>query len=61
MPLKTPFRLLIHFITILQVMTTMTGYTATNLHSLQSSHVTIPFCLFAASGIHLENFETAES
>jgi hypothetical protein len=54
MPLKTPFRLLIGFITILQVVTTVTYYTVTHLHSLQSLHANIPFYLFRASGIHLE-------
>jgi hypothetical protein len=53
MPLKTPFRLLISFITILQVVTTITYYTVTYLHSLQSVHSNIPI-LFEASGIHLE-------
>jgi hypothetical protein len=33
MPLKTPFLLVIHFITILQVVTTITFYTGTYLHN----------------------------
>jgi hypothetical protein len=64
MPLKTPFRLLIGFInhsqvvtTILQVVISVTFYTVTHLHSLQSVHTNIPI-LFRASSIHLE---TADS
>jgi hypothetical protein len=53
MPLKTPFGLLIGFVTILHVMTTITYHTVTHLHSLQSVHSNIPM-LFGASGIHLE-------
>jgi hypothetical protein len=53
MPLKTPFWLVIRFITILQVVTSITFYTVTHLHSLQSVHSNIPI-LFEASGIHLE-------
>jgi hypothetical protein len=56
MPLKTPFRLLIGFITILQVVTSITFYTVTHLHSLQSVHSNISI-LFGASGIHLETAE----
>jgi hypothetical protein len=51
--LETPFRLAIGFITILHVVTTITYYTITHLHSLQSMHSNIPI-LFGASGIHLE-------
>jgi hypothetical protein len=58
MPLKTPFWLLIGFITILQVVTTITFYAIARLHYLQFLHANIPFYLFGASGIHLENFET---
>jgi hypothetical protein len=47
------FGLLVHFITILQVVTTITDYTDTHQHSLQSVHANIPI-LFKASGIHLE-------
>jgi hypothetical protein len=53
MSLKTPFGLLIGFITILQVVTSITFYTVTRLHSLQSVHSNI-LILFGASGIHLE-------
>jgi hypothetical protein len=53
MPLKTPFWMVIGFITILQVVTSITYYTVTHLHSLQSVHSNIPI-LFGASGIHLE-------
>jgi hypothetical protein len=53
MPLKTPFWLLIGFITILQVVTTITFHALTHLQSLQSVHSNIPI-LFSASGIHLE-------
>jgi hypothetical protein len=53
MSLKTPFRLLIGYITILQVVTTITYYTVSYLHSLQSVHSNIRI-LFGASGIHLE-------
>jgi hypothetical protein len=56
MPLKTPFGLLIGFITVLQVVTTITYYTLTHLHSLQSLHSNIPI-LFGAFGIHLETAE----
>jgi hypothetical protein len=49
----TLFRLLIGFSTILHVVTTITYYTITYLHSLQSLHSNIPI-LFGASGIHLE-------
>jgi hypothetical protein len=51
--LKTPFRLVTGFITILHVVTTITYYTVTHLHSLQLVHSNIPI-LFGASGIHLE-------
>jgi fructose/tagatose bisphosphate aldolase len=61
MPLKTPFCLVIRFITLLQVVTSITFYNVTCLHSLQSLHTDIPVYLFGASGIHLENFETAAS
>jgi hypothetical protein len=37
----------------LHVVTTITYYTATHLHSLQAVHSNIPI-LFGASGIHLE-------
>jgi hypothetical protein len=57
MPLKTPFRLLIRLITTSLVVTTFNYYTVTHLHSLQFLHANIPFYLFGASGIHLENFE----
>jgi hypothetical protein len=50
--LEAPFTLLIGFITILHVVTTITRYTVTHLHSLQSVHSNIPI-LFGASGIHL--------
>jgi hypothetical protein len=50
--LVTPFRLLIGLITILHVVTTVTYYTVTHLHSLQSVHSNIPI-LFGASGIDL--------
>jgi hypothetical protein len=46
-------RLVIGFITILHVVTTVTFYTVTHLHSLQSVHSNISI-LFGASGIHLE-------
>jgi hypothetical protein len=51
--LVTPFRLLIRYITILHVVTTITYYTVTHLHSLQLVHSNIS-SLFGASGIHLE-------
>jgi hypothetical protein len=41
MPLKTPFRLVIGFITILQVVTTITYYTIARLHNLQSLHTNL--------------------
>jgi hypothetical protein len=50
----TLFRLLIGFITILHVVTTITYYTVIHLHSLQSLHADIPFYQLGASGIHLE-------
>jgi hypothetical protein len=53
MPLKMSFWLVIRFITILQVVTSIAFYTVTHLHSLQSVHSNIPI-LFGASGIHLE-------
>jgi hypothetical protein len=53
MPLKTPFWSVIRFITILQVVTSITFYTVTHLHSLQSVNTNIPI-LFRASDIHLE-------
>jgi hypothetical protein len=53
LPLKTPFRLVIRFLTILQVVTTINFYTVTYLHSLQSIHPIIPI-LLGTSGIHLE-------
>jgi hypothetical protein len=52
-PLKTPFRLVIGFITILDVVTTITYKTVARLHSLQSVHSNIPI-VFGASVIHLE-------
>jgi hypothetical protein len=48
------------FITISLVVTSITYYTVTHLHSLQSLHANIPFYLFGASAIHVENFETAD-
>jgi hypothetical protein len=54
MPPKTPIWLVIGFITILQVVTSITFYTVTHLHSLQSVHSDIPI-LFGASGLSLEN------
>jgi hypothetical protein len=54
MVLKTPLRLLIGLITDFQVVTTITYYAVTHLHSLQSVLSNIPFYLFGASGIHLE-------
>jgi hypothetical protein len=63
MPLKTNFWLEIRLIYNLQsspVITTRNCYTCSRLHSLQSLHANIPFYLFGASGIHLENFETAD-
>jgi hypothetical protein len=56
MALKTPFRLVIRFIYNLTVVTTITFYTVTYLHSLQFLRAKI-LILFGASGIHLENFE----
>jgi hypothetical protein len=56
MPLETPFGLVIGFITILHVVTTITYYTVTLLHSLQSVHSNIPI-LFGASGIQLETVD----
>jgi hypothetical protein len=53
MPLNSQFGLVICFITILQVVTTVTFYTVTHLHSLQSVYSNIPI-LFGASGIRLE-------
>jgi hypothetical protein len=53
---ETPFRLLIGFITILHVVTTVTYYTVTHLHSLQSVYSNIPI-LFGAFGIHLETVD----
>jgi hypothetical protein len=53
MLLKTPFILVIGFITIVHVVATITYYTVTYLHSLQSVHSNIPI-LFGASGIYLE-------
>jgi hypothetical protein len=50
----TQFGLLIRFITILQVATSIAFYTVTHLHSLQSLHANVPFYLFGASGIHLD-------
>jgi hypothetical protein len=58
MPLKTPFCLVIRFITILHVVTTCNYYTGTHLHRLQSLHANIPFYLLGASGIHLETSKT---
>jgi hypothetical protein len=49
MPLKTPFRLLIGFITILQVVTTITYYTVTYLHSLHASLFSLSVVVFAYS------------
>jgi hypothetical protein len=43
----------------LPVVTTCNYYTITHLHSLQSLHTNIPFCLFGAPGIHLETLKTA--
>jgi hypothetical protein len=57
MPLKTPFRLIIRFINNFTVVTSITFYTVTHLHSLQSVRSNIPI-LFEASGIQLE---TADS
>jgi hypothetical protein len=54
MPLQTPFCWVIGIITILHVVTTITYYTVTHLHSLQSVHSNISI-LFGESGIHLEN------
>jgi hypothetical protein len=45
--LETPFRLLIGFITILHVVTTITFYTITRLHNLQLLHANL-FTLSAA-------------
>jgi hypothetical protein len=56
MPLKTLFWLVIGFITILQVIASITFYTVTHLHSLQSVHSNIPN-LFGASGIYLETVD----
>jgi hypothetical protein len=53
MPLTTPFWLVIGFVTVLHVVTTITFYTVTRLRSLKSVHSKIPI-LFGASGIHLE-------
>jgi hypothetical protein len=53
MALKAPFRLVIGFITILRVVTTITYYTVTHLHNLQSVHSNNPI-LFGASDIRLE-------
>jgi hypothetical protein len=49
MPLKTPFRLLISFITILQVVTTITFYTVTYLHSLHTNLFNLSAVVFACS------------
>jgi hypothetical protein len=49
MPLKTPFRLLIGFITILQVVTTITYYTVTHFHSLHASLFSLSAVVFAYS------------
>jgi hypothetical protein len=40
---ETPFGFLICFITILHIVTSITFYTVTHLHSLQSLHANIPF------------------
>jgi hypothetical protein len=50
MQLQTPFCLVIDFITILQVVTSITFHTVTHLHRLHSNIL----ILFGASGIHLE-------
>jgi hypothetical protein len=49
MPLKTPFRLLIGFITILQVVTTITYNTVTYLHSLHANLFSLSAVVFAYS------------
>jgi hypothetical protein len=41
LPLKTPFCLVIRFITILQVVTSITFYTVTHLQNLQSLHANL--------------------
>jgi hypothetical protein len=60
MPLKAPFWLVIRFITILLVVTSITFYIVTHLHSLQSLQANIPFYLFGASGMHFETSKTAD-
>jgi glucose uptake protein GlcU len=49
----TQFGLVIGFIAVLHVVTTVTLYTVTHSHSLQSVHSNIPI-LFGASDVHLE-------
>jgi hypothetical protein len=49
MPLKTPFRLLIGFITILQAVTTITYYTVTYLHSLHANLFSLSAVVFSYS------------
>jgi hypothetical protein len=49
MPLETQFRLLIGFITILQVVITITYYTVTYLHSLHTNLFTLSAVVFAYS------------
>jgi hypothetical protein len=49
MPLKTPFRLLIGFITILHVVTTITYYTVTYLRSLHANLFSLSAVVFADS------------
>jgi hypothetical protein len=51
--IETPFGWLIRFITVLQVVTTISYYTVTHLQSLESVRSNIPI-VFGACVIHLE-------
>jgi hypothetical protein len=46
MPLKAPFRLLIRFIPILHVVTTITSYTVTYLHNLHADLFSLSAVVF---------------
>jgi hypothetical protein len=59
MPLRQAVRIVNSFYYNPQVVTTITYYTVTHLHSLQSLHANIPFYLFGVYGIHLETSQTA--
>jgi hypothetical protein len=61
MPLKTSFRFLIGFITILQVVTTITYYTVTYLHSLHAILFSLSAVVFAYSvSLSLEHLNSLQ-